>query len=68
MADLNTARYQWTLDAIGPMGHRTWAIAKKLHITTSTARRRLRVLEAAGLVQRHPRYTYDNDIYWMRKD
>ena len=65
-ADLNTARYQWVLEALGERGARTWHVARKVGTTTATARRRLAVLEAAGKVRRNERYTATNDIYWER--
>lgn len=45
-------------------GDRTFRIARNLGWTTARARYYLVQLERAGRVERDPRYTAGNDIYW----
>lgn len=55
---------QPVLDAVG-LGSRTHRIAARLGWSTAKARRALGALEREGRVERHPRYTASNDIYWI---
>lgn len=52
------------LAAVGK-GSRTFRVAKRLACSTAKARYHLKKLEREHLVFRHPRYSYDNDIYWI---
>ncbi len=45
-------------------GARTFYLAAKLGWSTSKTRYYLLDLERAGKVERHPRYTAVNDIFW----
>lgn len=53
------------LEALGE-GGRTFHVARRLgwQNGTNLARRYLQRLEKAGKVERHPRFSYPNDIYW----
>jgi hypothetical protein len=51
------------IEAMGE-GERTFRIAKRLGWTVTKTRYYIRSLEEAGRVERHPRYTADNDIFW----
>lgn len=43
---------------------RTWALAARLRVPVPVARKHLRRMERAGLVQRNKRFTAVNCIYW----
>lgn len=44
---------------------RTWQLAARCGQPTDAMRRILKRLERRGVVARHPRYSYVNDICWM---
>jgi hypothetical protein len=68
-ASRSEADEQRVLAAILPeYGNRTWGIAARVNRPTDAVYRILRRLEQRGLVARHPRYSYVNDIYWVRTD
>jgi predicted ArsR family transcriptional regulator len=46
-------------------GARTWVLAERCGQTTAAMRAVLKRLEQRGVVARHARYSYVNDIYWV---
>lgn len=57
----------WAVVVAVNSGGRTRQISRRLapRQSTDTTRRWLKEAEAHGLVQRHPQYSYINDIYWV---
>lgn len=51
-------RTYWVLNRLMPYNYSVSNMA--------ALRRRLKKLETQGLVARHPRYSYDYDIFWVR--